>query len=279
MTTSAAPSVPRTAGKGLSILAQLVLSFVAFIILLGVLIFVVYQHFVPPLVEEQIDLRAEAITRTFASGALQAVVERNYLQVNKLAEGTSKLPGVAYAAAINNRGIPIAGIFSDLNQFDATFAQLVKQGGFPRDLFQGHALPEGSDRVKARFSVGDQEVLDYAMRLGESGAVVHVGLFTADVDRAVNNTLLPLFGLLGIMAVVGIGAVALIARAVSRPIQQLAEQADYISHGHLEREIDIKASGEVDQLAQSFKRMQAAIRYSVVQLRKHQAKQTSGDAR
>lgn len=279
MTNTAAQTGTQKAGYGLSILAKLMLSFLAFILLLGALMFVVYQHFVPPLVEEQIDLRAEAITQTFASAALQATVERNYLQVNKLAEATAKLPGVAYASAINNRGIPIAGIFANLDQFQPDFAAMVKQGGFPRDLFAEHGIPEGSDRARARFTIGGQDVLDYAMRLGSSGALVHVGLFTADVDAAINRTFVPLIVLLVVMALVGIGVVALIARAVSGPIQQLAEQADYISHGHLEREIDIKAGGEVGQLADSFKRMQAAIRYSVVQLRKQQAKAPTGDSR
>jgi methyl-accepting chemotaxis protein len=278
MTNTAAQPGSQQAGYGLSILAKLVLAFLAFILLLGVLMFVVYQRFVPPLVEEQIDLRAEAITKTFASAALQPTVERNYLQVNKLAEGAAKLPGVAYASAVNAKGIPIAGIFADLGQFDANFTQVVKQSGFPKDIFAGHGVPEGADKTKARFMVGGQEILDYGMRLGESGAQVHVGLFTADVDKAVARTIWPLIALLGVMTLLGIGAVTLIAQAVSRPIHQLAEQADYISQGHLEREIDIKASGEVGQLAQAFKRMQAAIRYSVVQLRKQQARQHGGDA-
>jgi len=279
MTNPAAQSGSQQTGYGLSILAKLMLSFLVFILLLGVLVFLVYQQFVPPLVEEQIDLRAESVTRAFAAAALQPVVERNYLQVNKLAEGTAKLPGVAYASAVNARGIPIAGIFSDLGKLNPSFAQLVKQRGFPRDLFKDHPIPDGAEGRKARVMVGDQEILDYAMRLGESGAEVHVGLFTKDVDAAVRRTVIPLIVLLGVMAVVGIIAVYLISQAVSRPIRQLAEQADYISQGHLEREIDIKASGEVGQLAHAFKRMQAAIRYSVVQLRKQQqGKQGSGDA-
>lgn len=273
---AAQPGSP--SGYGLSILAKLMLSFLAFIVVLGVLMFFVYQKFVPPLVEEQIDLRAESVTLTFAAAALQPLVERNYLQVNKLAEGTAKLPGVAYAAAVNSRGIPIAGIFSDVSKLDASFAQLISQRGFPRDLFEGNPIPDGEEGRKARLMVGGQEVLDYAIRLGQSGAEVHVGLFTEDVEDAVRSTVIPLIALMAVMAVVGIIAVYLISRAVSRPIHQLAEQADYISQGHLEREIDIKASGEVGQLAHAFKRMQAAIRYSVVQLRKQQQAKQSGDA-
>jgi len=79
------------------------------------------------------------------------------------------------------------------------------------------------------------------------------------------------------MALAGALVVYLVAKTVSEPIRELSRQAEYISKGHLDREIDIKAGGEVWQLAESFKRMQASIRYSIMQLRRRQGSDTQVD--
>lgn len=258
---------------GLTILAKLMISFVGFILLLGVLLVVVYRELVPDLVRHQIELRAESITKSFGAAALQPLIERNYLGVNRVAEATAGLPDVAYATALNTRGIAVAGIFGELDRFDRHFAELVRQQGFPKDVAQQHRMTGEQAFGSKIFTVGGQEILEYAMRLGESGAEVHVGLFTAGMQEAINATLTPLIILLLVMAVVGGGAFFLVSQSVSVPIRQLSEQADYISKGHLDREIDIKAGGEVWQLAESFKRMQASIKFSVIQLRRQQAKQ------
>ncbi len=255
---------------GLSILTKLMISFFGFILVLGVLLVLVYQRYVPALVLDQIDVRAESVTRSFASAALKPVVERNYLRVNKIAEATAELPDVAYASALNSKGMSVAGIFGDMERFDRNFADLVRQQGFPKEIVERTRLKPDTDFARTSFTAGGQEIVEYAMRLGDSGAEVHVGLFTAGVQQAVDATLFPLLILLGVMAVVGGASVALVARTVSRPIRQLSEQAEYISTGHLDREIDIKAGGEIWLLAQSFKRMQASIKFSIMQMRRRQ---------
>jgi methyl-accepting chemotaxis protein len=79
------------------------------------------------------------------------------------------------------------------------------------------------------------------------------------------------------MALGGAVAVFLVAKTVSEPIRELSRQVEYISKGHLDREIDIRAGGEVWQLAESFKRMQASIRYSIMQLRRRQGGDVQAD--
>lgn len=255
---------------GLSIGTKLVLSFLFFIILLGGLLIAVYQHYVPPLVNDQIELRTDAITKSFASAVLEPVVVRNYLRVNKIAEATAALPDVAYTTVINQRGFPIAGIFGDLDRFDPNFAQLVKQQGFPRDVAEKNRLTSNQAESFKTFTVGGQEILEVAVPLGNTNAEVHVALFTADVKAAVQRTLLPLLILLGVMAVIGTLAMLLIARTVSKPIRELTEQAEAISMGQLNREIVVSGGGEIWQLAHAFSRMQASIKYSLNKLKKLQ---------
>jgi methyl-accepting chemotaxis protein len=114
--------------------------------------------------------------------------------------------------------------------------------------------------------------MDYALRLPQTGSVVHVGLFTQHVNAAVTASLEPLLFLLLAMALIGTVVLMLVARTVSRPIRLLSEQAEKISMGSLDEMIEINAGGEVWQLAHSFKRMLASIRYMTEQVRQNQEK-------
>jgi methyl-accepting chemotaxis protein len=257
---------------GLTIAQKLVIAFLAFILVQGALLVVIYWKTVPPLVVHQVELRVESLARAFASSSLKPVLERDYLLVNKLAEETAKLPDVAYAAAVNDRGIAIAGILGTRGGFDASFMALFKQRGFPAEIVAATDLAEGMASAKKRLMVGGQEVIDFALRLPQTNSVVHVGLLTAEMRAAERATLTPLVILLAVMAAVGILTLSLVARTVSRPIRQLAEQAEQVSMGQLLDEIEIKAGGEIWLLAESFKRMQASIRYAMMQMRRAQQK-------
>ena len=248
---------------GLTIAAKLVLAFTGLIVVIGILLVATYQFYVPAMVLKQVELRAESVTRSFAAAALPPVVEKNYLRINKIAEATAQLPDVAYAAAVNDKGFPVAGIFGDLNRFDAAFAASAKEKGFPKEVLDQNRLGEGVSFNKKAFVVGGQRILEYAMRLENTGAEVRVGLFTAGVEGAVRASLWPLLILLVVMAVVGVVVLLLVAKTVSGPIRELSAQAERISMGNLDQEIHVDAGGEVWQLAEAFKRMQKSIRYSV----------------
>lgn len=272
-----AGGVIREKAPGLTITSKLMIAFLGFVLTLGTLLVLAYRQYVPALVLEQVDLRAESVTRAFAASALQPVMEKNYLRINKIAEAIATLPDIAYASAINQRGIAVAGVFGDLDRFDTHFSALVKQTGFPKEIVEQNRLASDQDFHKKSFEIGGQQILDYAMRLEKTGAEIRVGLFTASVQHAIHRTLIPLFILLSIMAIGGAVAVFLVAKTVSEPIRELSRQAEYISKGHLDREIDIRAGGEIWQLAESFKRMQASIRYSVMQLRRRQGREVQAD--
>lgn len=257
---------------GLTIAQKLIIAFLGFILIQGGLLVAIYWTSIPPLVSRQVELRVESLARAFASSSFKPVLERDYLLVNKLAEETAKLPDVAYAAAVNDRGIAVAGILGSHGAFETSFTELFKQRGFPSEIIAATGLPEGVESAKKLLMVGGQEVMDYALRLPQTNSVVHVGLLTAEMRAAERATLTPLLILLAVMAVVGILTLLLVARTVSRPIRLLAEQAEQVSMGQLLDEIEIKAGGEIWLLAESFKRMQASIRYAMTQMRRAQQK-------
>ena len=255
---------------GLTIAAKLILAFTGLIVVLGVLLMATYLTSVPALVAKQVDLRVESVTRSFAAAALPPVVEKNYLRINKIAESTAALPDVAYAAAVNDKGIAVAGIFGDLSRFDSAFATKAKEGGFPPEVLEKNKIEEGASSSRKAFSVGGQPIVEYAIRLENTGAEVRVGLFTAGIEGAVRDAVKPLVLLLAAFLVVGVVVLLLVAKTVSGPIHALSAQVERISMGDLEQEIDVKAGGEVWQLAEAFKRMQKSLRYSMSALRKTQ---------
>ena len=184
---------------------------------------------------EQVDLRAESVTRAFAAAALQPVMERNYLRINKIAEAIATLPDVAYASAVNQRGVAVAGLFGNVDKFEPHFSALVKQTGFPKEIVDQNRLTPDQIYHKKTFEIGGQQILDYAMRLEKTGAEIRVGLFTSSVQQAIHRTLIPLFILLSVMAAGGAIAVFLVAKTVSEPIRELSRQVENISKGHLDR--------------------------------------------
>jgi HAMP domain-containing protein len=62
-----------------------------------------------------------------------------------------------------------------------------------------------------------------------------------------------------------------IASTITRPIRHLAEVADRMSLGDLDVEIDVQATNEVGQLAESLRRMQASLRSAIERLRQRRA--------
>ncbi len=253
---------------GLSIGARLIITFISFTIIIGVSLVIVYQHYVPKLVNEQINLRAFAIAKSFSSAVLEPVMVRNYLRVNKIAEVTAQLPDVAYASVFNKRGFPIAGILGDPTRFDPNFISIVKTKGFPRDIIeQNKATVDGRARKKI-LTIGQKKVLDVALTSGKNGAEIHLGLFVGDIQKAVRNSLTPLLALLAAIAILGIIAVIFVGRTISRPIRQLTEQVQEVSMGNLDLQLNVKGGGEIRPLVESFRRMQTSLQFSAKQLKK-----------
>jgi nitrogen fixation/metabolism regulation signal transduction histidine kinase len=87
----------------------------------------------------------------------------------------------------------------------------------------------------------------------------------------VQQTLTPLAFLLLLIAVLGSLVLFLVARTVSNPIRQLAQQADLISMGQMDTPIAVKGTGEIWELASAFRRMQTSIKYMMEQMDNQQS--------
>lgn len=257
--------------SGLTIGTKLILNFLGFIVSLAVLLFFAYQQYVPPLVNQQITLRTSALTEFFASVALEPVVTRNYLRLNKIAEVATKLPDVAYVAVVNKKGFAVAGMFGDLQRFSKDFSGLVNEKGFPVEILAQNRVPEGKHESRKEMTVGGQRVFEIAIPIGEGEAEAHIAIFTDNVEQALRRSLYPLLILLAVMALVGAVGIMMLARTVSKPIRQLTEQAHAISMGQLNQNINVQGSGEIGALARSFARMQSSLKHMLGQIKKQGA--------
>ncbi len=227
-------------------------------------------RYIPDIINHQIELRNQAITVSFSGVIKKPLLLRDYLQVNQEARATSKLPGVAYAAVINSKGVVIGGFFSDLSRFETQFGQKVKETGFPSDIFAKNRLAGGKGEASATLTIGGQSIYDKVQAIPETGGEVHVGIYVSEVEEAIRQALIsPLtISMLCIVLLLGAVLFVLLNRSITKPLEEVTDVVNRISLG--EMNLDIVPSGprEIRELAKAFKRMQQSIRYIIGRLEK-----------
>jgi predicted Zn finger-like uncharacterized protein len=261
-----APSLLQMKGVGLT--TRMLLTFLVLIAATGCALLSVYFWIVPDLMRRQIQLRSESIAKTFAVSVMDPVLVRNFLRVNQAAEKASQLPGVAYVAVLNPKDIVVAGIVGNAERYSSPFLEEIRSKGFPKDLVLQNKLTENRPDQVRSLVVDGQKVMDLAVPVGDTRWEAHIGVFTSDVDQAMERTLLPVLITLGVMAIVGAGVFAILARTVSGPIKELCAAAMLISQGQLNQKIEIRANGEIGQLALAIEAMRLSIFQAIERLRK-----------
>jgi predicted Zn finger-like uncharacterized protein len=252
---------------GLTIGKRLLLLFASLIIVMGGILTFVYMKYVPALMHDQINLRTFSISASFSAAIQQPLLIKNYLIVNKMAEANTKLPGVAYVAVINKKGMVVAGIIGDQARFTPDFVQKVEKDGFPKKIATLNRIPAGKTESALDLSMGGQKIHDVAVSIGDTGGESHVGLFVEDVEREVRKSLMPLLVLLAAIALIGGMSFFLVSRTISTPIRTLTQAAERISLGEIDLPIEVKAKGEIGELAASLERMRFSVKVAISRLR------------
>ena len=256
----------KSSGTGVPLQTILSVTFLLGFLFMAAILVVLNNRYIPKLINEQIDLRTAAISKSFSGAVKQPLLIRNYLRVNQEAERVAQLPGVAYASVINKRNIVIAGVFSKPSLFQPTFMDMVTRGGFPQELARKNNLNPNEREKSAEFTIGGQPIYDVAISLGEVGGEVHVGLYTADIQAAVKKTVIPLLVVITILFIFGMIIFTILARNISKPLQDLTEMADRISMGEIDEQILPKGPKEVRDLGRSLDRMRISIRGALKRL-------------
>ena len=255
-------------GKGVPIRSYIFLTMIMGFAVISAAFSYLYINYIPQIINNQIELRTSAITESFSGVITKPLLLRNYLQVNKEAQRTSKLPGVAYAAVVNKKGIVIAGFFSDITRFDREFETQVKEKGFPVSVLAQNKLGAGDGY--SRITVGGQVIFDTVAAIPDSGGEVHVGIYVSEVDNAISNALLSpvTISVLCSILLVGLLTLYLITRMITKPMRQLTNVANRISLGELDLVITPSGPREMRELATAFERMRYSIKAAVDRLAK-----------
>ena len=246
--------------NSLSIGQKLVATFVVCIVLLSISLYWVYNVSVPPLVNEQVNLRMKTLANTFGSAIESPAITKNYLMVNQTAEVAAQQPGIAYVLVMNQQGFPIAAISSAhaLDTFDAEFADQIKTEGYPAELIESamqafSQLEDESELYVFNEALhGGSSIRELIIPLGESSRhFIVVGIFVDEIEASLNKTLLPLLMLLLIVSVTGLVILALISKTVSGPIKALTQKARLLANGALDEPIQQSGGSDIRELAQA----------------------------
>lgn len=268
--TTVSPKKTVNQDKGLPVRIYLLLTMaLGFIVITGTFTFLALRY-IPDIISNQIELRTQAITSAFSGGIQKPLLLRNYLQVNKEAKRTSQLPGVAYAAVVNQKGIVVGGFFSDLSRFDQDFANIIKLKGFPVDVLNQNKLAAGTDRRNARITIGGQTIFDEVAPIPDTGGQVHVGIYVSEVDDAIHNAVFSPLTLSLTLAVLlfGFGVFVLTSRSITKPMQSLTDVVNRISLGEMDLAIEPSGPREMRELSSAFDRMHQSVKYVMSKLDK-----------
>ncbi len=261
-------SNPVVSGKGIPIRSYIFLTMTLGFLVISAAFAYLYLKYIPGIIYNQIELRTSAITESFSGVIAKPLLLRNYLQVNKEAQRTSRLPGVAYASVTNKKGIIVAGFFSDLSRFDREFELQVKKKGFPASVLSENKLGAGDGHSK--ILIGGQIIYDTIVAIPDSGGEVHVGIYVSEVDESIRNALISPVTLSVACAILLIGFIILflLTRTITKPMQELTEVANRISLGELDLTVSPRGPREMRELAAAFERMRFSIKAAVDRLRK-----------
>ncbi len=230
----------------------------------------VYFKYIPHLMNEQLDLRVSSIATIFSGTIQTPLLVQNYLEVNKEAQRISRLPGVAYAAVVNEQGLVVAGLFGDVTRFDSGFADKVNIAGFPEEIINNNKLPENILNQTTRFTIGGQEIMNRAEKNTKTGASIHVGLYMLDANKAIQQALFSPFAI-SLISGIFLGGLLLflaIARFIGLPVIKLTRIVNRISLGELDLTITPHGPREVKELAEACEQMRYSVKNAIERLRK-----------
>ncbi|MCI5160342.1 MAG: HAMP domain-containing protein [Candidatus Electrothrix sp. AUS1_2] len=201
---------------------------------------------------------------------LPPLARKDYLTVNREVKRVSKLPGVAYTAVRNAKGIIVAGFFNNLNTFDQQFAQKIKERGFQPDILTKNTVSSGQEWSGAKINVGGISVYDQVTVLPDVGGELHVALHLDELDRHFIKTLLsPLTLILFFLFLLsGYILFVLLDKLIAEPMRSLTNIANRISLGELDLAIISAGPREIRELGAALERMRHSIKVATERMKR-----------
>jgi two-component system sensor histidine kinase AtoS len=235
-----------------SLQAKLLWGTVLVICLVMVSVLVVVEHRQRAAVIEEAERRGELLARDLAAISQGPLLLYNFtaLEQNVARLGTEE--DVQYAIILDDEGRVAA------HSARQERVGLVLPGEVDR-----RAAATMEPLKQETVTRSGRPVYDFAVPVvvhDRKWGTVRVGMSRQRVDALISRTRWELVGLTVVTLLLGGLAAALVARRISRPVQQLAEGAAAISRGELNLKIEPTADDEIGRLAVAFNDMAAELR-------------------
>jgi PAS domain S-box-containing protein len=235
-----------------SLEAKLLAGTILVICLVMAAVLVVVEHRQRSAVVEEARRRGEVLARDLAAISQGPLLLYNFtaLEQNVTRLGTEE--DVRYAIVLDAEG-----------RVAAHSARLERVGLILSGEVDRRAAAATDLLLQETVTRGGHAVSDFAVPIvvqGQKWGTVRVGLSKQRMEALIRRTRWELAGLTALTLLLGGLAAALVARRISRPMQQLAEGAAAISRGELDLQIEPATDDEIGRLAIAFNHMAAQLR-------------------
>ena len=194
--------------------------------------------------------RGLELTKIFAHSSVQAVVADDFLVLRQMINSIASEPDVLHAMILDPRGLVLA--HSDMRQVGRVYDDELtrRAAGATEPLVQ-----DGE--------VGGTPMHDFAVPiyvLNERRAVARVAISLERELAGIRRTRNLVLGLGVVALAMGLALATWLARSVTRPVRELAQGAQEIAAGNLDRVIAVQGGDEVGRLGETFNRMAGSIK-------------------
>jgi signal transduction histidine kinase len=189
--------------------------------------------------DDELNKRAIAISGGLAHHVAEALLTNDMygLQIH-LNEVAQTNEGLRYIVVLDWRGAIRASTFP---------------GALPAGLREAHTIQRGEPHSLLELSTSEGPILDVAYPLHEGDpGFIRVGIARGPLEQQLNRLSLTLFGLTGVVLVIGAGLSYLFATLLTRPLTRLAEAARALGRGQPSSQQELYSHPEVGQVAVAF---------------------------
>ena len=194
--------------------------------------------------------RGLELANIFAHSSVQAVVADDFLALRQIINSIASEPDVLHVSILDPRGRLLA--HSDMRQAGQVHTD---------ELTQRAAAT--TEPLVQEAKAGAIRMYDFAVPiyvLNERRAVARLAISLEREWAGIRRTGNLILGL-GVLALaMGLGLATWLARTVTRPVRELAEGAQEIAAGNLDRVIAVPGGDEVGRLGETFNRMAGSIK-------------------
>jgi signal transduction histidine kinase/CheY-like chemotaxis protein len=190
------------------------------------------------------------LTKIFAHSSVQAVVSDDFLALRQIINSMASEQDVLYAMILDPSGRLL--VHSDMRQAGQTYTDELSK-----------SAAQATAPLVREGKVGATRMYDFAVPiyvLNERRAVARLGISLEREWAGIRRMASLILGL-GVLALaMGLGLATWLARSVTRPMHELAEGAEEIAAGNLDRVITVRERDEVGRLGETFNRMARSLK-------------------